>query len=138
LSESGVDEAERAEESDGAMDIEMVAFADAPHEAAEIAETVDGDDGGFIKGGGEESAGETGAMVRNVVDADLVASGHAGRGEGVGQVGHFDAVASAGDEARPISRADGDPAQLPPGMRLRVSGNGDMGERGCVVLSTCA
>ena len=107
----------------------------APHEAAEIAEAIDRDDGGFFEGGGEKSAGKMGAMVFNVVDADLVASGNAGRGEGVGQVGHFDAVASTGDETRPISRADSDASHFPPELRLWVPGNGDMAERGWIDLS---
>ena len=132
LGESGVEQAERVGEPDRAMDVEMVALADAPHEAAEIAEAVDGDEGRFFEGGREESAGEMGAMVLDVVDADLVGPGDAGRGEGIGEFGHFDAVAGAGNEARPIARANGHAGELLPEMRLGVAGNGDMGERGRV------
>src|SRR5690349_13642601 len=101
-------------EADGSADIEAVACAHAPHEAAEIAETVDRDNRCFLERGGEEGAGEMRVMMLHVVDAHLVGARNAGVGERLGEVGYFDGVAGARDEAGPISRTGHHPAEFSP------------------------
>jgi hypothetical protein len=53
---------------DGALDLDLVAAADAPHDATEVSETVNGDDGGVLEGGCEEGAGQVGAVMLDKVE----------------------------------------------------------------------
>ena len=78
LRERGVEQAQRMRELDAAAHVDVVAAADAPHHAAEVAEPVDGDDRGFVERRGEEGAGQMRAMVLDEVDAHAVGVGDAG------------------------------------------------------------
>ena len=78
LRERGVEQAERVRELDAAADVDVVAAADAPHDAAEVAEPVDRDDRRFVERRGEERAGQMGAMVLDEMDAHAIGVGDAG------------------------------------------------------------
>ena len=63
LRERRVEDAEGVRKQDRALDLDPIALAEAPHDAAEVAETVDRNDGGVFEGRGEERAGQVGAVM---------------------------------------------------------------------------
>jgi hypothetical protein len=64
LRERGIEDAEGVRKQDGALDLDLVALADAPHDAAEVAETVDGDDGGVLEADDAGQRSYPGQVVR--------------------------------------------------------------------------
>lgn len=125
LGEGGVEETEGVREADGAADVDVVAAADAPHDAAEVAEAIDGDDGGLIERRTEEGAGEVGAVMLDEMDFGM-AVGEAGGEEVGGDAGNADGVVGAGGGARPVLRAGGDAEELVGEVGTRVARDGDM------------
>jgi len=125
LGEGGVEEAEGVREADGAAHVDVIAAADDPHDAAEVAEAIDGDDGGLIERRTEEGAGEVGAVMLDEMDFGM-AIGEAGGEEVGGDAGNADGVAGAGGGARPVLRAGGDAEELVGEVGTRVARDGDM------------
>ena len=71
--------------ADAAADVDVIAPADAPHDAAEVAESVDRDDGCFVERGSEERTGQMRAMVLDEVNLHAVGMADAGRAEPAGE-----------------------------------------------------
>src|ERR1700684_1394385 len=94
-------------EQHGPEYVDAIATADAPLDAAVIAEAIHGDYGGFVEGGGEEGAGEVRAMVLDLVDAGALQLGQNRAGPFGAQAGHLDDVGDARHGPLPGGRTDG-------------------------------
>jgi len=84
LRERCVKDPEGVGKQDGALDPDLAALAEAPHDAAEVAEPVNGDDGGVLEGRCEEGAGEAGAVVLDEVEVGGIFGGNSFRSKRVG------------------------------------------------------
>src|SRR5215471_7293110 len=103
LRERRVEQAQRMRELDRAPDLNLVAAPDTPHDAAEVAEPVDRNDGGLIKWRCEEGAGQMGAVVFDEMDANAARLGQVFRGESLRQARHLKGVFRTGDDAAPVN-----------------------------------
>src|SRR6266487_3739502 len=67
LREGRIENAQRMRERDGASYLYLISLPQSPHHTAEIAESVDGDDSGFLKGRCEECAGKVRTVMLDEV-----------------------------------------------------------------------
>src|SRR5579859_3818823 len=67
LRHRGVEHSERMRKCDGAVNANLRTFADSPHGAGEITQTVGREDGGTVKRGDKKCAGEMRLMVFNAM-----------------------------------------------------------------------
>ena len=108
-----------------AFHVNLVAAPDAPHDAAEIPEAVNGDHSGFIEWRAKEGAGK----MRPVM-LDKVNLGCRGANSGGAQVltgpGNLDEITRARGIPWPISDTGSGPNQLPAKMRTRIARYRDM------------
>jgi hypothetical protein len=128
LRKGGVKEPEGVREMHTAADFKMIGAADTPHQAAKIAEAVDGNYGCFVEWRRKESAGKMGAVMFDVVDTDPVRAGDPGGTQIGGETSHSDGVVRAGSQATPIAGASRNASEFPPKMGARIPRDGDVTE----------
>jgi len=124
LSEGGVENAERVREQHGAEQIDAIAAADAPLNAAVIAETIDRDYGSFFEGRGKEGAGEVRAVVLHLVDFGALQLGKDGAGPLGAEAGYLDDVGDAGHGSLPGGRTGGRVQHFSRDVREWIAGDG--------------
>src|SRR5438105_2485420 len=110
-------------------DVDMVSAADAPHDAAEIAEAVNRDDGGLVEGRREKRAGEMGAMMLDEMSPHATAVGNTGISQAASEPSHFDGVLCTRSCAPPVAGAAEHASHFRPEMHPWIARDGDVFQR---------
>src|SRR5215472_17698614 len=91
-------------EGDRAPDLDLIAFPHTPHHTAEIAESVDRDDGSFLKGRCKKCAGHMRAMMFDEMHLLRLSRHNSLSSERLAYLCNPNRVGGAGCESRPPMR----------------------------------
>ena len=122
----------------GALHLDLVALADAPYDAAEVAEAVYGNDSGVFEGGGEEGARQVRAVMLHEMKVGPVFCVYSLGAENLASLSNAKAVPNPRSKSGPTVRPEGRAKHLVGPVDLGIARDGDVIGRGSVEACSCS